>query len=193
MSVDISFALKCCDILVHIVVDKSANDETSILPFSVELLAGYSPDYHSPGYHSPSVELPGTRYDIPLIVLKLNLIIFFLVLSHYWHLTHLPLMLHLCVCVLGQHWFRKRLVAYSAQSHYLNLCWVIDNWTLRIKLELKFKQSTKLFIHENVSGITVCYRVAILSRGRWVNIAPLDKNLNLYQNINSSLNEMHKC
>ena len=33
--------------------------------------------------------------------------------------THLPLVPHICVSELGQHWFRSWLVAYSAPSHYL--------------------------------------------------------------------------
>ena len=43
-------------------------------------------------------------------------------------LTHLPLVLHICVSELGQHWFR------SAPSHYLNQRWLIINWTLHNKL-----------------------------------------------------------
>ena len=44
-------------------------------------------------------------------------------------LTHLPLVLHVCVKELGHHWFRWWLVAYSAPSHYLNQCWLIVNRT----------------------------------------------------------------
>ena len=60
-------------------------------------------------------------------------------------LTHLPLVLHICVSKLGQHWFVQWLVAYSAPSHYLNQCWVIVNWTLRNKLQWNFNQNAKLF------------------------------------------------
>ena len=35
-------------------------------------------------------------------------------------LTHLPLMPHICVSEMGQHWFRLWLLAYLAPSHYLN-------------------------------------------------------------------------
>ena len=44
-----------------------------------------------------------------------------------WHmfythimLTHVPLVLHICVSESGQHWFRLWLVAYLAPSLYLN-------------------------------------------------------------------------
>ena len=63
-------------------------------------------------------------------------------------LTHFPLVPHIWVSELGQHWFRWRLVAYSVASHYLIQCWVIVNWTLRNKLQWNFNQNAKLFIHE---------------------------------------------
>ena len=47
------------------------------------------------------------------------------------NLTHLSLVPH----VLGHHWFRQWLVAYSAPSHYLNQCWNTVNLTLRNKLQ----------------------------------------------------------
>ena len=45
----------------------------------------------------------------------------------YGMLTHLPLVLHICVGELGQHWFRLWLVAWTAPSHYLNQCLHIVN------------------------------------------------------------------
>ena len=42
-------------------------------------------------------------------------------------LTHRTLMPHICVCELGQHWFRWWLVACLAPSHYLNHHWLIVN------------------------------------------------------------------
>ena len=84
-------------------------------------------------------------------------------------LTHLSLVPHICVNELGQHQFRKWLVAYPAPSHYLNQCWVIDNWTLRNKPQWNSNQNTTLSIHENASENIVCEAAAILSRGRWVN------------------------
>ena len=82
-------------------------------------------------------------------------------------LTHLPLVPHICVIELDQHWSRWWLVAFSAPSHYLNQYWTIVNWTLRSKLQ--WNQNAKLFIHENAYENIVCKMVAILSKGRWVN------------------------
>ena len=62
--------------------------------------------------------------------------------------THLPLVLHICASELGKHWFRQWLVAYSAPSHYLNQCQLITNWTHGNKLQWKFNQNTRLFIHK---------------------------------------------
>ena len=36
--------------------------------------------------------------------------------------THVPLVTHIYVGELGQHWFRQQMVACSAPSHYLNQC-----------------------------------------------------------------------
>ena len=54
------------------------------------------------------------------------------------------------------------------QSHYLNQCWVIVNWTLKKKLQWNFNRNIKFFIHENASE-NIWEIAAILSRGRWVN------------------------
>ena len=80
-----------------------------------------------------------------------------------------PLVPHICVIELGQHWFRKWLGAEQATSHYLNQCWLIVNWTLGNKLQWNSDKNTKLFIHENAFENIVCEMAAILSRGRWVN------------------------
>ena len=93
-------------------------------------------------------------------------------------LTHLPLVLHICVGELGQHWFRQWFVACSAPSHYLNQCWLIVNWTLRNKIQWNLNQNTKLFIHENAFENDFCEMEAIFSRGRWL------KN-SWFQNISS--------
>ena len=60
-------------------------------------------------------------------------------------------------------------------SHYVNHRWVIVNWTLRNKLQWKFNENIKLFIHENASENIVCEMAAILSGGGggWVNPAAL--------------------
>ena len=52
-------------------------------------------------------------------------------------------MSHICVCELGQYWFRLWLTTCWAPSHYLNQFWLIINWDLRnknpVKFELKYK------------------------------------------------------
>ena len=73
------------------------------------------------------------------------------------------------------------LVAWSAPSHCLKQCWNIVNWTLRNKLQWNFNQNTKLFIHENASENILCKKAAILSRGRWVNLLPLDQMASVLQ------------
>ena len=83
----------------------------------------------------------------------------------YIHLTHLPLVPHICVSESGQHWFRWWLVAYSAPSQYLNQCWIVVNCTIRNKFQWNFNQNTKLFIPENAFENIVCEKAAILSRG----------------------------
>ena len=91
-------------------------------------------------------------------------------------LTHLPLLPHIGVSESGQHWFRQWLIAHLTPSHYLNQSWVIVNWTLRNKLQWKFKQSTKLFIHKNASENIVCKMADLLSRERWVNCSQRQTN-----------------
>ena len=53
-------------------------------------------------------------------------------------LTHLPLVLHICVSELGHHWFRYWPVAYSVPSHYLNQCWFIVKWDSWEQISVKF-------------------------------------------------------
>ena len=53
-----------------------------------------------------------------------------------------PLVPHICVSELGQHWSA---LAYSAPSHYLNECWVIVNWTIGNKLQRFFLSNHKTF------------------------------------------------
>ena len=85
-------------------------------------------------------------------------------------LIRLPLVPHIYVSDLGQHWFRLWLVACPAPSHYLNQCCLLVNWILgnelqlTVKFELK-KEKQKPFIHENAFETVICEMVAILSRG----------------------------
>ena len=83
-------------------------------------------------------------------------------------------MTHICVGVLGQHWFRLWLVAYSVPSHYTNQCCVIANWTLDFS-EILIKK-TKVFIHKNASENVVCEMAPILSRGDELNDRSQDFN-----------------
>ena len=81
-------------------------------------------------------------------------------------LTYLPLVPHVCICVLAQRWFRWWLVICSAPSHYLNQSWfIVYYWTLRNKLQWNLNQNTKLVIHENAFENVVCEMAAILSWG----------------------------
>ena len=84
-------------------------------------------------------------------------------------LTYLPLVPHICVDGLDQHWFRQWPVAYSAPSQYLSQCSLIVNWPPRNKLKWNSNQNTKLSIQENAFGIVVCKMIAILSRG-WLKV-----------------------
>ena len=86
---------------------------------------------------------------------------------------HLPLVPHIDVSELGQHWFRQWLVTWSAPSHYLNQCWNIVNWTLRNKLQWNSNQNTKIFIDENPFENVVWEMTSFLSRVRWVKIYTL--------------------
>ena len=63
-------------------------------------------------------------------------------------LTHIPLVPHICVGELGQHWFRYmyRLVACSAPSHCLNHCWLIVNWTPGNKFQWNLNRNYTIFI-----------------------------------------------
>ena len=73
-------------------------------------------------------------------------------------LPHLPLVPHICINELGQHWFRWWLVACSAPSHYLNRCWLIANWP-------PGRNSYWKEMNLKLSSANVA---AILSTGRWV-------------------------
>ena len=73
-------------------------------------------------------------------------------------------------------WIRPALVQIIACRQFgaKTLCkpiWVIVNWTLRNKLQWNFSINWKIFIRKNASDNIVCEMVAILSRGRWVNLS----------------------
>ena len=83
-------------------------------------------------------------------------------------LTHLPLVLHICVCESDQHRFRQWLVAYSAPSHNLNQCWIIINWTLRNDFQWNFDQNTNFSFKKLHLKMLSAKMAAMLYRGRWV-------------------------
>ena len=55
--------------------------------------------------------------------------------------------------------------AYSTLSHYLNQCCnIVNNWTLRNKIQWNLDRNSYIFITENASGNVVCEMAAILFR-----------------------------
>ena len=63
----------------------------------------------------------------------------------------------------------------TGESHYLNQCWFIVNWTLRNKFQWKLIWNSNFFIQENAFENVICEMATILSRGRWVNsLGPSD-------------------
>ena len=78
-------------------------------------------------------------------------------------------------------------VAYSTPSHHLNPSRVIVNCTLSNKLQWKFSQNTKLFIHEIASECVISKKAAILFGLRWVK-GPTIQNAPVYLHGSCSLN-----
>ena len=68
-------------------------------------------------------------------------------------------MTHICIANLGHHWFRW-LVAWPAQSHYLNQCWNIVDWSLWNK----HNWNLYIFIKEKTLKNVVWKMSAILSQ-----------------------------
>ena len=64
----------------------------------------------------------------------------------------------------------KHRVAWTAQSHYLNQCWNIVNWTLGNKFQWNFNRNSNIFIQENAFQNVVCDMTSILSRPQCDNI-----------------------
>ena len=70
----------------------------------------------------------------------------------------------------SHHWSRLWLVAWSAPSHYLNQCWNVVNWTLRIKFKWNFNRNAHIFIQANAFQKVVCKMSAIVSRPQCVKL-----------------------
>ena len=81
-------------------------------------------------------------------------------------LTHLPLVPHIYVSEIAQHWFRQWLGASSAPSHYLNQCWLVVNWTPGNKFRWNSNRNSIIFIQKMHLKLSSAKMVAILSRGR---------------------------
>ena len=67
-----------------------------------------------------------------------------------------PLVPHICVSELDQHWFRLWLVACSAPSHYLNQNWLMVNYSSGNKFRWNSNWNSRIFINENAFEIVVC-------------------------------------
>ena len=89
------------------------------------------------------------RYRYIMLILFFNLIHVYVIWQYKtklnWtkyelSLSHLLLVLHICVGEPGQHRLRYWLVACSAPSHYLNQCSFILNSTVRNKLQEKLNK-----------------------------------------------------
>ena len=68
----------------------------------------------------------------------------------------------------SHHCFRKWLVTLPAPYHYLNQCWNIVNWTIRMKLHHKCYQTLYIFIQENVSKYIIWTMATLLSQPQCV-------------------------
>ena len=92
-------------------------------------------------------------------------------ISTYWGRV-----MHVCIGNLGRHWFRLWLVSCMAQSHYLNQCWNIVNWTLGNKFQWNFNLTSNIVIQENAFEYGVCKIVALLSEASmcWLLVVGID-------------------
>ena len=87
-------------------------------------------------------------------------------------LTHFPLVPHICVSELGQHWFRLWLVACSAPSHYLNQSCPIINWTHGDNFQWNLNRNSLIFIQENAPENIVCQNGGRFVQGERSQIDP---------------------
>ena len=79
-------------------------------------------------------------------------------------LTHLPLLLHICITDMSQHWFRYWLITWMVPNHYLNQYWHIINYTPRNIFQWNFILNSSVFIHEDAFEHTLCKMAA-----SWIN------------------------
>ena len=74
---------------------------------------------------------------------------------------------HICVIILCQLWLRQWLFACSTQSHYLNQCLAIVNWTFGNNFQWN-PTKNNIFIEQNAFWKVVCKMVSILARPQYV-------------------------
>ena len=71
--------------------------------------------------------------------------------QHHQFLTHQGWIMHIGICKLDHHWFRKWLVFISSDEPFLNQCWIIGNWTLGNLPQGIIYHSNLIFIHYKAS------------------------------------------
>ena len=81
-------------------------------------------------------------------------------------LTHLPLLPHIYVSEIGQHWFRQWLGAFSVPIHYMNQWWLVVNWTPGNKFRCNSNRNSIICIQKLHLKLSSAKMVAILSWGR---------------------------
>ena len=84
-------------------------------------------------------------------------------LLHCSLLTHLPLVPHICIDELGQHW--RRTGDKPLSKPVLGYCQLDPSEQTSVKFESKFKT----FHSRKCIWNIVCQMAVILSRGRWIN------------------------
>ena len=81
--------------------------------------------------------------------------------------THLPQVPPLSVTEIGHHWFRWRLVACSASSHYQDQWWLLIDHTRENRFRWKIDQNQPIFIDKNALQLIVSF-ITFSSRKRRV-------------------------
>ena len=80
--------------------------------------------------------------------------------------AHLPLVPHICVSELDQHWFNQWPEACSVPLHEPMLT---CKWTMRKKLEIRIEIQICSLMKLHLKKSSVNWFATILSRERWVN------------------------
>ena len=88
---------------------------------------------------------------------------------------------------------------FKNNSHYLNQCWNIVNWTLRNKLQWNFNRNYNIFIKENALRGVVCEMAVMLSRPQCVKLRaailksyfPLNAPTNIMDELQKNVIKIH--